>query len=59
MPVSRSDCLTHLGERGASLLMLMATSRRKKPENVRRSFKPSSEAISELTSLFARGDARR
>jgi hypothetical protein len=28
--------LTHLGEAGASLLMLMAKSRHKKPENVRR-----------------------
>lgn len=39
--------------------MLMAKSRHKKPENVRRYFKPSHEAISELTSLLAPGDARR
>ena len=44
---------------GASLLMLMAKSRHKKPENVRRYFKPSPEAIAELTSLLAPGDARR
>lgn len=31
----RHSALTHLGEQGASLLMLMAKSRHKKPENVR------------------------
>jgi hypothetical protein len=51
--------LTHLGEQGASLLMLMAKSRQKKPENVRRYFKPSAEAIAELTSLLAPGDRTR
>ncbi|MCA1222886.1 tyrosine-type recombinase/integrase [Streptomyces sp. 8L] len=55
----RHGALTHLGEQGASLLMLMAKSRHKKPENVRRYFKPSPEAISELTSLLAPGDSRR
>jgi integrase len=55
----RHSALTYLGEQGASLLMLMAKSRHKKPENVRRYFKPSPEAISELTSLLAPGDARR
>lgn len=55
----RHSALTHLGEQGASLLMLMAKSRHKKPENVRRCFKPFPEAISELTSLLAPGDARR
>lgn len=55
----RHSALTHLGEQGASLLMLMAKSRYKKPENVRRYFKPSPEAIAELTSLLAPGDARR
>ncbi|GAA2331473.1 hypothetical protein GCM10010246_13350 [Streptomyces cuspidosporus] len=40
-------------------LMLMAKSRHKKPENVRRYFKPSPEAIAELTSLLAPGDATR
>jgi hypothetical protein len=39
--------------------ILMAKSRHKKPENVRRYFKPSPEAISELTSLLAPGDSRR
>ncbi|MFE6155455.1 Gfo/Idh/MocA family protein [Streptomyces sp. NPDC057889] len=34
-------------------------SRHKKPENVRRYFKPFPEAIAELTSLIALGDARR
>lgn len=35
--------------------MLMAKSRHKKPENVRRYFKPSPEVISELTSMLAPG----
>ncbi|MDX3639599.1 hypothetical protein P1P70_09145 [Streptomyces sp. MB09-02B] len=56
---TRHSALTHLGEQGASLLMLMAKSRHEKPENVRRYFKPSPEAIAELTSLLAPGDARR
>lgn len=55
----RHSSLTHLGEAGASLLMLMAKSRHKKPENVRRYFKPSPEAIAELTSLLTPGDNRR
>lgn len=55
----RHSSLTHLGEQGASLLMLMAKSRHKKPENVRRYFKPSAEAIAEVTSLLAPGDSRR
>jgi hypothetical protein len=41
----RRSALTHLGEAGASLLMLMAKSRHKKPENLRRYFKPSPDAI--------------
>ncbi|WP_032793586.1 MULTISPECIES: site-specific integrase [Streptomyces] len=52
----RHSGLTHLGEAGASLLMLMAKSRHKKTENVRRYFKPSPEAIA---SLLAPGDSRR
>lgn len=59
LPEYRHSALTHLGEQGAALLMLMAKSRHKKPENVRRHFKPSPEAIAELTSLVAPGDARR
>ncbi|MFJ2203291.1 tyrosine-type recombinase/integrase [Streptomyces violaceusniger] len=55
----RHSGLTHLGEQGASLLMLMAKSRHRKADNVRRYFKPSPEAIAELTSLLAPGDARR
>jgi hypothetical protein len=55
----RHSSLTHLGEQGASLLMLMAKSRHKKPENVRRCFKPSPDTIAELTSLLAPGDSRR
>jgi hypothetical protein len=39
--------------------MLMAKSRHKKPENVRRYFKPSPEAIAELTSLPAPGGSNR
>ncbi|MCX4750318.1 site-specific integrase [Kitasatospora sp. NBC_01287] len=55
----RHSSLTHLGEAGASLLMLMAKSRHKKTENVRRYFKPSPEAIAEVTSLLAPGDSKR
>ncbi|MET8029974.1 site-specific integrase [Streptomyces avermitilis] len=55
----RHSALTHLGEQGASLLTLMAKSRHKKPENVRRYVKPSPEVIAELTSLLAPTDARR
>jgi hypothetical protein len=49
----RHSSLTHLGEHGVSLLMLMAKSRHNKPENVRRYFHPTPEAIAELTSLLA------
>ncbi|MER6005900.1 hypothetical protein ABT120_45660 [Nonomuraea angiospora] len=49
----RHSALTHLGEAGASLLMLMAKSRHKKPENLRRYFKPSPQAIAGITSLLA------
>jgi integrase len=55
----RHSSLTHLGEQGASLLMLMAKSRHKKPENVRRYFKPSPEAIAERTSLLAPSGSNR
>ncbi|MFE9432299.1 tyrosine-type recombinase/integrase [Streptomyces sp. NPDC006640] len=55
----RHSSLSHLGEQGASLLMLMAKSRHKKPENVRKYFKPSAESIAELTSLLAPGDTQR
>ncbi|MGV9350223.1 hypothetical protein ACWDSD_36760 [Streptomyces spiralis] len=55
----RHSALTHLGEQGASPLMLMVKSRHKKPENVRRYFKLSPEAIAEVTSLLAPGDSRR
>lgn len=37
----------------------MAKSRHKKPENVRLYFKPPDQAIAEVTSLLAPGDARR
>lgn len=37
----RHSGLTHLGEQGASLLMLMAKSRHREPENVRRYFRLS------------------
>jgi integrase/recombinase XerC len=50
---TRHTGLTHLGETGASLPMLMAKSRHKKPENLRRYFHPSAEAIAEVTSLLA------
>jgi hypothetical protein len=55
----RHSGLTHLGEAGASLLMLMTKSRHKKPENLRKYFHPSPEAIAEVTSLLAPGDSRR
>lgn len=55
----RHSGLEHLGEGGASLPMLMAKSRHKKPENVRKYFHPSAEAIAEVTSLLAPGDSRR
>ncbi|WP_433869177.1 hypothetical protein [Saccharopolyspora sp. CA-218241] len=43
----RPSALTHLGEQGASLLL--AKSRHKKPENLRRYVKPSGQAIAEVT----------
>ncbi|MFI1786234.1 tyrosine-type recombinase/integrase [Streptomyces rubiginosohelvolus] len=55
----RHSGLTHLGEQGASLLMLMAKSRHRKAENVKRYFKPSPEAIAEVTGLLAPGVVRR
>ncbi|OUD04251.1 hypothetical protein CA983_05020 [Streptomyces swartbergensis] len=45
----RHSGLTHLGAAGASLLMLMTKSRHKKPENARKYFHPSPEAIAEIT----------
>jgi hypothetical protein len=39
--------------------MMMAKSRHTKPENVRRYFHPSAEAIAEVSSLLAPGDSRR
>lgn len=44
---------------GASLLMLMAKCRHKNPENIRRYFKPSPEAIVELTIPLAPGGSNR
>jgi hypothetical protein len=38
--------------------MLMAKSRHKKPENVRKYLHPSAEAIAEVTSLLAPDDSR-
>ncbi|GAA4070017.1 site-specific integrase [Actinomadura miaoliensis] len=55
----RHSALTHLGEGGASLLMLMAKSRHKKTENVRRYFHPSPEVIADLISLLGPGDRLR
>jgi hypothetical protein len=55
----RHGALTHLGEQDPSLLMLTAKSRHKKPDNVRRYFKPSPKARAELTSLLAPRDSRR
>jgi len=55
----RHSGLTHLGQAGASLLMLMAKSRHRKAENLQRYFHPSPEAVAELTGLLAPGDRRR
>jgi hypothetical protein len=41
------------------LLELMAKSRHRKPENLRRYFKPSPQAMRELTSLIGPGADRR
>ena len=51
----RHSGLTHLGERGASLLELMAKSRHRKADTLRRYFKPSPQALRELTSLLGPG----
>ncbi|AXK88490.1 Site-specific recombinase XerD [Nocardia farcinica] len=48
----RHSGLTHLGEAGASLLELMAKSRHRKPDNLRRYFKPSPAAMRGITSLL-------
>ncbi|WP_280181378.1 tyrosine-type recombinase/integrase [Nocardia farcinica] len=55
----RHSGLTHLGESGASLLELMAKSRHRKPENLRRYFKPSPQAMRDLTALLGPGADRR
>ncbi|MGW5754424.1 tyrosine-type recombinase/integrase [Nocardia rhamnosiphila] len=54
----RHSGLPHLGESGASLLELMAKSRHRKAENLRRYFKPSPQAMRELTSLIGPGASR-
>ncbi|MGW4720459.1 tyrosine-type recombinase/integrase [Nocardia sp. NPDC004260] len=54
----RHSGLTHLGESGASLLELMAKSRHRKAENLRRYFKPSPQAMRELTSLIGPAASR-
>jgi hypothetical protein len=55
----RHSGLTHLGESGASLLELMAKSRHRKAENLRRYFKPSPQAMRNLTSLLGPGTDRQ
>jgi integrase len=55
----RHSALTHLGESGASLLELMAKSRHRKPENLRRYFKPSPQAMRDLTSPLGPGTDRQ
>jgi hypothetical protein len=54
----RHSSLTHLGEQGASPLMLMAKSRHKAGERPPL-LQAVPEAIAELTSLLAPGDGRR
>jgi integrase len=53
----RHSGLTHLGEAGASLIELMANHR--KPENLRRYFKPSPEAMRGITSLLGPDHSHR
>ena len=48
----RHSALTHLGEAGASLPLLMAKSRRRKLETVRTYVRPGSTSLSELTALL-------
>jgi len=48
-----------VGESGAGLLELMAKSRHRKAENLRRYFKPSPQAMRELTSILGPGAGRR
>ncbi|MFH5227598.1 tyrosine-type recombinase/integrase [Antrihabitans spumae] len=55
----RHSSLTHLGEAGASLLELMAKSRHRKPDSLRRYFKPSPAAMRAITSLLGPGADRR
>lgn len=56
----RHSALTHLGERdGVNMLLLMAKSRHRKPDNLSRYVKPSPQAIARLTSLLAPKDTRR
>ncbi|MEU6202542.1 hypothetical protein ABZ814_02985 [Micromonospora musae] len=54
----RHSSLTHLGEAGTNLLMLMAKSRHKKPANVQ-VLPPLPGGDREVTSLLAPGDSRR
>ncbi|WP_194910959.1 hypothetical protein [Catenulispora rubra] len=44
---------------GASLPLVMAESRHRKPENLRRYFKKSPDTITEITALLTSGDMRR
>ena len=48
----RHSSLTHLGETGASTILLQAKSRHQDPRTLARYTKPGIEAIAELTSLF-------
>lgn len=59
LPELRHSGLTHLGESGASLLELMAKSRHRKAENLRRYLKPSPQAMRELTSSLGPGAERQ
>lgn len=54
-----SEGLRTSARRGASLLMLMAKSRHKKPDHLRKYFHASAEAIAEVTSLFVPGNSGR
>ena len=50
----RHSSLTHLGEAGASTILLQAKSRHQDPRTLAIYTKPGNEAIAELTSTFDR-----
>ena len=55
----RHSSLTHLGEAGASTILLQAKSRHQDPRTLAIYTKPGNEAVAELTSTFDRQRSRR